>query len=60
MNKILHRSGAWCLLLGFEVLDPDGWDRTNFQESWNEPITRDEFMRRVSKSTARRLGDVTL
>jgi uncharacterized protein with von Willebrand factor type A (vWA) domain len=33
------------------VLDPDGWDRKNYQESWNEPITREEFEKRFSMST---------
>jgi hypothetical protein len=33
------------------VLDPDGWDRKNFTESWAEPITQDEFVKRVLRST---------
>jgi len=33
------------------ILDPDGWDRKNFEESWNEPITLEEFKRRVMLST---------
>ena len=39
----------------YEVLDPDGWDRTHGQEafdmSWNELITKDEFNRRFCMST---------
>lgn len=35
------------------VLDPDGWDRKNFQYSWfEEKISREEYIRRVEKSTA--------
>ena len=34
------------------VLDPDGWDRTNYQYSWfEEQITLEEYDSRVFKST---------
>lgn len=34
------------------VLDPDGWDRKNFQHSWyEEKITKQEFLKRTSTST---------
>lgn len=33
------------------VLDPDGWDRTNFTESWNEAITKEEMNNRLMRST---------
>ncbi len=34
------------------ILDPDGWDRTNFDYSFNkERITKEEFDKRVAKST---------
>lgn len=36
---------------GIVVLDPDGWDRSNFEESWAEAITRDEFESRIGTST---------
>jgi hypothetical protein len=51
MNEILRPSGQWVLLTGLDILDPDGWDRQNFNQSWTEPISRDEFMRRASEST---------
>jgi len=35
------------------ILDPDGWDRSNFEESWNEKISRAEFIRRLGMSTIR-------
>lgn len=44
-------SGNWARLLNLDVLDPDGWDRRNFAQSWAEPITIDEFKRRASQST---------
>lgn len=37
---------------GARVLDPDGWDRQNFNYSWNEePITSEEFENRFYQST---------
>jgi len=33
------------------IFDPDGWDRRNFERSWNEEITEEEFERRVCLST---------
>lgn len=34
------------------VMDPDGWDRKNYDYSWHkEEITREEFMNRLSNST---------
>lgn len=35
----------------YTVADPDGWDRKNFDVSWNEKIDRDEFIRRLTGST---------
>lgn len=33
------------------VLDPDGWDRKNLEESWNELITEQEMFKRIINST---------
>lgn len=34
------------------VMDPDGWDRKNFDYSWyDEKITKKEFFNRVCQST---------
>ena len=45
-------SEEWQKLCEVEVLDPDGWDRMNFQYSWYEElITREEFERRLGSST---------
>ena len=34
------------------ILDPDGWDRTNYQFSWfEEQITKEEFEKRMFGST---------
>ena len=36
------------------VLDPDGWDRTNFQYSWfEELITEQEYNNRLSQSSCK-------
>lgn len=37
--------------VGLEILDPDGWDRQNFDVSWAEPITQNEFTLRMCQST---------
>lgn len=36
----------------FGIYDPDGWDRTNYEYSFNqELITKEEFLNRVQRST---------
>lgn len=36
----------------FYIMDPDGWDRSNYDYSFKEElITKEEFVRRVSYST---------
>lgn len=38
----------------FIILDPDGWDRKNFEYSWHyELITEEEFNKRAILSTCR-------
>jgi hypothetical protein len=49
-----HDSQIWSELLGVDVKDPDGWDRSSteaFAESWHERISRAEFLRRMAAST---------
>lgn len=54
-KEIKKTSAEWIKEVGYEVLDPDGWDRTNFDYSWNkEKITMAEFQRRLTLSTVRR------
>jgi len=48
----LKTSEEWQKLCKIEVLDPDGWDRRNYQYSWHEElITRNEFEKRLGSST---------
>lgn len=48
----LKTSAQWAEEKGVVVLDPDGWDRKNYDYSWNEEeITEAEFERRKSEST---------
>jgi hypothetical protein len=51
----LLTSVEWCDKIGIEdgiILDPDGWDRTNFKYSFEqEKITREEFINRLAGST---------
>lgn len=36
---------------GQVIYDPDGWDRTDFATSWEEPIDLLEMTRRMNLST---------
>lgn len=45
-------SAAWQEMYSkLTILDPDGWDRQNYEQSWNELITLEEYKRRVNLST---------
>jgi len=44
-------SNYWKDYYPYGITDPDGWDRSNFDESWNEQITWTEFCSRADKST---------
>ena len=47
-------SSEWCKHHGIDrghIMDPDGWDRANLSESWDEVITEKEFRDRMSIST---------
>lgn len=50
-------SKKWCKKLNIPldvIWDPDGWDRTNYDYSFNkEKITKQEFINRLSQSTIR-------
>lgn len=52
MNE-LKTSQEWSELEpNLKILDPDGWDRSNYQYSWfEELISKEEFDRRVMYST---------
>jgi hypothetical protein len=60
-EPILKVSSEWekeLLKDGWAIMDPDGWDRTNYDYSFNkELITKDEFNRRVGISTMIKLND---
>ncbi len=59
MSKPLLTSEVWQLIYPYpKVLDPDGWDRQNYQYSWyEERITYEEYFNRISKSTV--IGKIT-
>ena len=63
----LHSSEDWSKIVereeGIIILNAGGWDRSNFDASWNEPITKKTFDRRLAQSTIRitrpmKAGDV--
>lgn len=51
--RVKKTSAQWQSLYPYPmVLYPDGWDRKNFDYSWNkELITLEEYKERLSKST---------
>jgi len=38
-------------LHGIKIIDPDGWDRKNFEEDWAKPLTLAEMRDKVNIST---------
>lgn len=46
-----YDSSHWAQVTGVIVMDPDGWNRQDFENSWNEKITLAEFKRRAWMST---------
>jgi len=45
-------SNKWAEKADYIILDPDGWDRKNYEYSWyQEEITEEEFNKRLSKSS---------
>ncbi len=54
-NQKLKTSEEWQRESNIIVLDPDGWDRKNYQYSWYEElINKKEFEKRVITSTTRK------
>lgn len=47
----LFDSATWAKILDVTISDPDGWDRKDFDASWSEKITREEFELRLGRST---------
>ena len=53
MKRVIKKvSSEWIKEVGYEVRDPDGWDRKNYDYSFNkEKITKEEFDKRLMEST---------
>ena len=50
--EIKKVSSEWIKKYNYKILDPDGWDRKNYDYSFNkEKITRVEFEQRLAIST---------
>ena len=48
----LKTSDVWAKELCVLIMDPDGWNRQDFKNSWyKEPISKEEFIKRKEKST---------
>lgn len=54
-SLIKKPSSEWVKNCGYEIIDADGWDKSNFDFSFSkEMITEEEFQRRLSLSTVKR------
>lgn len=54
MSDDLLSAAEWLALPPYDklkVVDPDGWDRSNFDASWSEKISEGEFNRRLMSSS---------
>jgi len=59
MKVVKKVSSEWIKEINCEILDPDGWDRTNYDYSFNrEKITYEEFNRRLVLSTIKCFGEL--
>tara|TARA_R110000824_G_scaffold400041_1_gene606705 strand:- start:9110 stop:9337 length:228 start_codon:yes stop_codon:yes gene_type:complete len=50
-----HNTEEWAELYKdrFDIIDPDGWDRSNLAKSFAELITEETFLERAMMSTVR-------
>ncbi len=52
MKDKLKTSAEWHKGSNITIIDPDGWDRNNYDHSFNvEKITRKEYNKRIALST---------
>jgi hypothetical protein len=52
MKATKKTSKEWIKGTGYKVIDPDGWNRSNYDYSFNkEKITFNEFNKRLMAST---------
>jgi hypothetical protein len=49
-NKIF-KPEKWTKLIGVKILDPDGWDRTNFRIDIEKKLSLLEFLQKAAMST---------
>ena len=57
--EVKMTSYLWAQNKHILVLDPDGWDRTDYRKSWfEEEITEEEFDKRAMKSTCQGLPKI--
>lgn len=41
----------WEKIMGIQIMDADGWDRTNLAEDWKKPLSQEEFIEKAVRST---------
>lgn len=50
-DPTLRLPREWEQISGIRIMDADGWDRKNYDVSWNTPINEAEWIERMSRST---------
>jgi len=50
-KRDIRTPAQWCEKFGVQVIDPDGWDRTD-PHCMDYPITQDQFIEKYQRSTA--------
>lgn len=51
MDEIKKIPKEWATEMGYTILDPDGWRGSYADKSFDEPLTKEEFLPRLWIST---------
>lgn len=54
VGPVLRKPEEWAEIIGYRILDPDGW-RMKGAPAWDDPITYRDFVWRFSMSTVGRI-----
>lgn len=55
-TDVTKTPAEWASYLDVVILDPDGWDRSDFAVDWARPLTEAEFRLKAALSTTNMRG----
>ena len=55
MSEQMRLPEEWAEIYKIEILDPDGWDRRNFEQDWARPLTEAAFNTKMMQSTIKQV-----